>query len=350
MPESVRSASRSLFLEIVLPLIERHFPEVASRTAFGLFGYGSEAYGYDDKLSRDHHFGLRIDGLLPDELVARFAEPVRAAVAEGLPATYHGWPLREGHLKGAGLSLDSYRSMLQRTIGLERLPQTNIEWMSIPEEEILHLTNGEVWHDPSGEFTAMRAVFSQHYPEPVRRRRIAHWCRYYSGMGTYALKRAILRNDNLYAFIAFGKAVRWGAQLAFLLERIFFPYDKWLMRGLAELPRLGAPVGEILRAATANGVSWERRLDHLDELASLFDAEMVAQGLIRPHPRFEGSPTSGFRLLEHAYAELVQSAPEDLKRSWPQWDQIYLEQFHSGYVDGLPLDTWDAILGLRPTE
>jgi hypothetical protein len=83
-------------------------------------------------------------------------------------------------------------------------------------------------------------------------------------------------------------------------------------------------------------------------MADLVDATMVADRLIRPHPRFTGSSTSGYRLLEHAYAELIQAAPEDLKDVVPLWDQIFLEQFHSRYVDTLDLDSWDAILGLHP--
>jgi hypothetical protein len=218
--------------------------------------------------------------------------------------------------------------------------------MSIPEEEIAHLTNGEVWHDPTGRFTELRAAFANHYPEPIRLRRIAHWCRFYSGMGTYALKRAILRRDDLYASIAFGKAVRLGAQLAFLIERRFFPYDKWLLRAMSDLPRLGEPVSKLLTYVCKCDLTWEKKLGKLDALSVLLDQAMVGDGLIRPHPRFEGSPTSGLRLLEHAYAELIQKAPDDLKCVWPQWDQVFLETFHAGYVDGLDLEEWDRILGL----
>jgi hypothetical protein len=75
---------------------------------------------------------------------------------------------------------------------------------------------------------------------------------------------------------------------------------------------------------------------------------MVADGVIRAHPRFLGSPTSGYRLLEHAYAELIQEAPEELRQVVPVWDQVHLESFHSGYVAGLEMEKWDAILGLRP--
>ena len=70
MSESILDLSRQFFHEIVLPLLERNFPEETRQGAFGLFGYGSDAIGLDDQYSRDHHWGLRIDGLVPDALMA----------------------------------------------------------------------------------------------------------------------------------------------------------------------------------------------------------------------------------------------------------------------------------------
>jgi hypothetical protein len=72
----------------------------------------------------------------------------------------------------------------------------------------------------------------------------------------------------------------------------------------------------------------------------------VADGIIAPHARFAGSPTSGYRLLEHAYAEIIQRLPAEIKTVVPVWDQVYLERFHSGYVDTVDLDEWDQILNL----
>jgi hypothetical protein len=239
---------------------------------------------------------------------------------------------------------------LRRTIGIDHAPQTYQEWLNLPEEDVIHITNGEVWHDPAGHFTAIRQVFNNHYPEPVRQRRIAHWCRYFSGMGTYALKRAILRNNEFYAATAFGKAVRWGVQLAFLVDKLYFPYDKWLMAFFERLPRLYQPLHPLVDEAVSQTTTWERKLELLNQLADVLDETMVADGLIKPHPKFTGSPTSGYRILEHAYAELIQNAPTEIKTIVPVWDQIYLEQFHSGYVNSLDLHTWDEILNLKVAE
>jgi hypothetical protein len=249
---------------------------------------------------------------------------------------------------GAGLALDSREGFLARTIGQTHVPESASEWLRVPEEDIHHVINGEVWHDPSGAFTALRRTFEGYYPDLVWRRRIAHWCRYYSGMGCYALKRAVLRNNELYAVTAFGKAIRWGVQLAFLLDRRYFPYDKWLMAYFQRVPRLYEPLYPLVDEAVRLSTPWERKLQLLDGISDVLDAAMTADGLIRPHPRYTGSPTSGYRLLEHAYAELIQGLPAELQDQVPVWDQVYLEEFHSRYVSGLDMETWDHLLCLTP--
>jgi hypothetical protein len=242
--------------------------------------------------------------------------------------------------------LDGREAFLRRTIGMDHIPQTYAEWLSLPEEDIIHIVNGEVWHDPDGTFTGIRQALLAYYPEPVRRRRIAHWCRYFSGMGTYALKRALLRHDEFYATTRFASALRWGVQLAFLLDRRYFPYDKWLLTYFKRLPRLSAPLLPIVDEAVQLSTPWERKLDLLHAMSDVLDATLIADGLIQPHPPFTGSPTSGYRLLEHAYAEIIQGLPEEVKDVVPVWDQIYLEQFHSRYVDGLDMAAWDRLLCL----
>lgn len=349
--ESVIGAiSRDFFNEIVHPILQREFPEETAAGAFGLFGYGSEAYGLDDALSRDHHWGVRIDGLVPDAVTPDQRRRIRETVRAQLPESFRGHLLRAGHLAGAGLTLDGLGAFFTRTLGFDHLPRSDVEWLAIPEEEILHVTNGAVWHDPSGEFSQARAFFAAGYPEPVRRRRVAHWCRYFSGMGTYALKRALLRDNDFYAATAFGKALRWGVQLAFLLDGAYFPYDKWLMAYLERLPRLGAPLLPLVTEAARLSTSWERKLLLLDQMADILDQAMVTDGLIRPHSHFRGSPTSGYRLLEHAYTELIQGLSPELRGVIPVWDQVHLERFHVGYVAGLEIEEWDRILGLEKED
>lgn len=347
MSESIIDVSHDFFEEIVKPILLEHFPEETSVTAFGVFGYGSEALRLDDELSRDHHWGLRIDALMPEEVFENRRQAIMEKLSANLPDSYRGHSLREAHLAGAGLTPDNLSAFLRRTIGIDHAPTTYEEWLRIPEEDIIHVVNGEVWYDPLGEFTAVREALNQYYPEPVRLRRIAHWCRYFSGMGTYALKRAILRNNEFYATTRFSNAIRLGIQLAFLLDKRYFPYDKWLMAYFEQLPRLATPLLPLVNEAVKLTTSWERKLELLHQLSDILDQTMVADGIIQPHGKYAVSPTSGYRLMEHAYAEIIQGLPAEIKTIVPVWDQIYLESFHSGFVDSLDLATWDEILHLK---
>ena len=48
--------SRAFFEECGRPMLEESFPSLLPYLAAGLCGSGSECFGYDDALSRDHDF------------------------------------------------------------------------------------------------------------------------------------------------------------------------------------------------------------------------------------------------------------------------------------------------------
>jgi hypothetical protein len=328
-------------------LLQQHFPDETKHMAAGFFGYGSEVLGLDDQYSTDHHFGLRVNALLPQHILTSKGEEIESMLAVRLPQQWRGRELREGYTRTKGVALASLEHHLQSTIGLDHPPATYAEWMSIPEEDIIHITAGEVWHDPSTRFSAIRSALLAYYPEPVRLRRLAHWCRYFSGMGVYALKRALLRNNMLYASTTFSRSLRWGVQMAFMLDKTYYPYDKWLTNMFERLPRMSHRLKHIVEEAPQLTTPWQRKLDLLHEMSDVLDATMVEDGLIAPHPAYAVSETSGYRLLESAYAELIHKSPAELKPLVPQWEQVHWESFHSQFVDGVALADWRRMLVLK---
>ena len=68
MKRSIIDDSRDFWAEIVLPLLQAHFPDESKHMAAGFFGYGSEVLRLDDQYSTDHQFGLRVNILLPQAL------------------------------------------------------------------------------------------------------------------------------------------------------------------------------------------------------------------------------------------------------------------------------------------
>lgn len=347
MPESIIDISHAFFDEIVKPILDREFPDETAQMAVGVFGYGSDVLRVDDSYSRDHHWGIRINALLPDEMFQARRAEILARAGSQMPGEWRGHSLQQSFAHTAGLELGSLEGHLLRTIGIDHPPATPQEWLSIPEEDITHIIGGEVWHDPSGKFSAMRAALKTYYPEPVRLRRIAHWARYFSGMGAYALKRAILRRNDYYCNITFTRATRLGVQLAFLLDKQFFPYDKWTYLYFKRLPRMSARLGPLVDEAVKLATPWERKLELLNQMSDVFDETMIEDGIIPPHPKFQGSESSGYRLMEHAYAEILKKLDPELRTIVPTWDQIYFESWHSGYVTELDMRTWDGLLNLR---
>lgn len=344
---SIIDDSHDFWDEVVHPLLQAHFPAETAQMAAGFFGYGSEVLRLDDAYSTDHHFGLRVNILLPDAVKAARGAAIEDGLAALLPQVWRGRELREGYTRTKGVELAGLEQHLRATIGLEHAPRTHAEWLAIPEEDITHVVAGEVWHDPAGRFTAIRDVLAGYYPEPVRLRRLAHWCRYFSGMGVYALKRALLRDNTLYASTTFARSLRWGVQMAFLLDRRYAPYDKWMTEMFHRLPRMGARLAPIVDEAPRLTTSWERKLELLYQMSDILDAAMVEDGLIAPHPAYAVSPTSGYRLLEAAYAELIQKCPPELHGAVPEWEQVHWEGFHSRFVAGIDLADWRRMLVLE---
>ena len=59
--------SESYFEEFGKPMLERDFPDLLPHLAAGLCGSGSECFGFDDEVSRDHDFEPGFLIFLPGE-------------------------------------------------------------------------------------------------------------------------------------------------------------------------------------------------------------------------------------------------------------------------------------------
>jgi hypothetical protein len=268
-------------------------------------------------------------------------------LSQSLPETFQGFPLEEGVFGAPGLTLETLESLLIRTIGRISAPKTAADWLEIPEEDIMHVINGEVWEDAPGSFTGIRKVFQDYYPNLVWKRRVAHWCRYASGMGLYPIRRALLRDNLLYATTAFGRTLKLTVELTFLLNRTYFPYDKWLYTMFKTLPKVASEMLPLIDKSLQSDCSFEDRIVLLERMHKLLDHEMVALGLIQEHPEFVPSETSGYRLLEHAYHDLLAHLPEDVRGIVPLWDQKFLESDHASSIAELESKTWDNMLNLK---
>ena len=83
--------SRFFFEEHGRPVLEAEFPELLPLLAVGLFGSGSECFGYDDEVSQDHDFEPGFCIFLPgEERIDRRSEFLLERAYGRLPRSYLG--------------------------------------------------------------------------------------------------------------------------------------------------------------------------------------------------------------------------------------------------------------------
>ena len=83
------------------PMLKARFPQLLPRIAAGLFGSGSECFGYDDDISRDHDFEPGFMLLLPGEdAVSRRDAFLLERACAALPREFMG--LRRGLVQPVG--------------------------------------------------------------------------------------------------------------------------------------------------------------------------------------------------------------------------------------------------------
>ena len=66
--------SRRFYVNQVKPMLENEFAEYVDRIAVGLAGEGSDCFGYEDFMSRDHDFGTGVCLWITDEDMQVFGE------------------------------------------------------------------------------------------------------------------------------------------------------------------------------------------------------------------------------------------------------------------------------------
>lgn len=236
--------AKEYFFTHGLPMIRESFRDIADRVAAGLVGPGSECYGFDDSLSRDHDWGPGFCLWLPQEDFAKYGAELHTAYRK-LPASFAGFePRRVSPGEEGRMGPMSIAGFYLRYTGLNQPPRALKEWLRVPEPHLSVCTNGSVFHDPAGTFTAWRQHLLDYYPEDIRRKKIASRCMTMAQTGQYNLSRSLKRNEpfaSRYAEMQFCQDLM---MMIFHLNRCYAPFYKWLHRATKALPILGKTVHE----------------------------------------------------------------------------------------------------------
>ena len=274
-------AARRWYESAVAPMLEREFGDVASRIAVGRAGHGSECFGYDDEVSRDHDYftGIQLWITEADEREFGFRlERAYARLRKEFPPDGEGAETGSSELGDAEDGVTLIGDFYRRHLGFPGAPRDWRQWLYTPDYAFAEAVNGAVFRDDLGVFSGIRDTILNGMPEDVRRKKIAARAVFMAQSGQYNYMRCLRHGEPGAAALALDEFVRNAADMVFLLNRRFAPYYKWVFRAMRDLPKLGG-VSDALTDLLTNPVSGEAKAARIEDLCSVIVSELKAQEL-----------------------------------------------------------------------
>lgn len=238
--------SKRFYEECGAPMIRELFPELEGLIAVGLSGSGSECFGYDDIISRDHDFEPGFCIFLPNEkLVDRKAEFELERAYSRLPKEFMGFkrsPLSP--VGGNRHGVIRIGSFFKDKTGKEDASLSSMDWFFVPEQSLAEATNGKVFRDDLGVLTAIRERLS-YFPDDVRLKKLGGHLLTMAQAGQYNYARCTERGETAAAQLAAVEFVKSALCAVFLINKKYIPYYKWSFRALRDLELLSELYSEL---------------------------------------------------------------------------------------------------------
>ena len=237
-----------------LELARGFYDEVVAKLLAGVphsaahLGWGSDVLGFDTERSTDHGWGPRLTVFVRDDV-----EAIDQLLDAELPADYRGWPVRFGwddRPVTKQVEVAQLAEWLDRRLGLDpRSGLSHRDWLALPQQLLLEVTAGAVYHDGLGELERVRASL-RWYPDEL-------WCWLLAAQWRrlsqeeHFVGRTAEVGDELGSRLLAARLVRDLMRLCFLQERRYAPYAKWLgtaFRSLDAYAALAKPLTAALEA------------------------------------------------------------------------------------------------------
>lgn len=225
-------------------IFSREFPESFDRMAFGLVGEGSECFGFDDDISKDHDYGTDFCVFVPEEIFKSHGSRMQQVYDE-MP----DYPGGDGKCESARAfnrrGVISTERFYSRFIGSAGVPSDNLQWLKIPQAYLATAVNGKVFEDRYGEFSDIRQRLKSYYPEDVKKKKLAAQTFFMAQAGQYNCIRLMKRGDLCGAFLAKSEFIKAALSTVFLLNDEYMPFYKWSFQKADSLEKMKDTVGLI---------------------------------------------------------------------------------------------------------
>ncbi len=266
--------NRLFFQQIVQPLMTKHFPDLKFSAA--LMGEGSDVMGYDTPQSMDHNWGPRLGLFLTETDYKKEKEAIDQMLRKELPYEFMGFPTnftreKETYLRQQMKPIKSgpvnhlidfftiksfYAHYLEFDPYKDPMPE---DWLSFPQQCLIEVSRGEIYYDGLGELEKIREKF-RYFPEPV-------WLYIYMvqwemiGTREAFMGRSGQAGDELGSNVIATEIINQIMRLCFLMEKTYFPYDKWFGTAFSRLRSAGELTHLLINVV--QGKTWQERDDSL---------------------------------------------------------------------------------------
>lgn len=261
-----------------VPMLKSRFGAYTGRIAAGLVGEGSECFGFDDELSRDHDWGPGFCLWLAEDDLQSIGQDLQQAYL-ALASEFLGYRRQETPEGGGRVGVQSIGGFYRRFIGISQAPSTLQQWRAIPESYLATATNGEVFADEAGDFSAIRARLLAYYPEDVRIKKIVARAAIMAQAGQYNYPRCLARGELVAAAMALGEFMDSAISMVYLLNKRYKPFYKWMHRGIMALPILRQSYDLLSRLCDSCGADPVQNQEAIELLCNLVICELQRQGL-----------------------------------------------------------------------
>ena len=340
--------NRQYYTKVIAPLLKQFDPDL--NYSASLIGYGSDVLGFDNATSMDHNWGPRGQIFLQGADSNRI-EALWNFLAENLPTEFMEFPTNftDKRLDGTQSMVPAASSRINPLIEIYDLDRyfadlfhkdvfdlAPIDWLRIPEQKLLEVTAGEVFHDGLNRLNPAREVL-HYYPTDIRLAKLAAYWNCISNEEAF-VGRAVELSDLLGLKFIASRLVNTLLKICFVLKEQYLPYSKWFTHGFDQLglPQIKQAALDILTENDPKAVE--------QKLANLYTQMLALQNGCPGIPRIEIGITSYYN---RPYRVIMADKIVDVLRASIEEENIRsLELTHIGLdnkIDGLDLTNGNTL-------
>lgn len=238
--------NKHFFFETVKPIFDKHFPNLLYSAA--RLGSGSDVLGFDTIRSTDHDWGPKLEIFLQEEGFDSLKEEISIKLSEELPKEFMGYSthyriaddgvkivesIQNGNVNH-NIEFYTVKSFFKKFLGRNPSEElSEINWLAFPEQRLLEVTGGAIYHDGLKELTTAREKF-KYYPQNVWLYLLKKQWLIFAEESPYPGRAAEIK-DEIGSHILSINQVSKLMKLCFLMEKKYAPYSKWFTTAFSKL-------------------------------------------------------------------------------------------------------------------